>query len=91
MAIMDDAMIIQRLMTLRVELFTAAQVLRGEPLKEFWKLIDDIQAIRPKVYLPTETVVVCECGMILKNDTERANHYYQTGHDSGVVKETKKV
>lgn len=47
MAIMDDAMIIQRLMTLRVELFTAAQVLRGEPLKEFWKLIDDINAIRP--------------------------------------------
>ena len=42
-----DAMIIRRLMTLRVELFTAAQVLKGEPLKEFWKLIDDINAIRP--------------------------------------------
>lgn len=48
MAIMDDAMIIQRLMILRVELFAAAQVLKGEPLKEFWKLIDDINSIRPK-------------------------------------------
>lgn len=50
MTVMDDAQIIQRLMILRMELFTAAQILRGEPLQEFWKLIDDINAIRPKVY-----------------------------------------
>ena len=35
-----------RLMRLRLELFTAAQSLEGESLKEFWALIDDVAAVR---------------------------------------------
>ena len=35
-----------RLVRLRVELFTAAQSFRGEDLREFWKLIDDVSSIR---------------------------------------------
>lgn len=35
-----------RLLRLRVELLTAAQTLQGEDLAEFWKLIDDLLAIR---------------------------------------------
>lgn len=39
--------ILQALVRLRVELFTAAQVLRGEQLEDFWKLIDEVGQIRP--------------------------------------------
>lgn len=32
---------------LRIQLFTAAQALKGERLAEFWALIDELQLIRP--------------------------------------------
>ena len=35
-----------RLLRLRVELYTAAQVLKGEDAAAFWQLIDEIQQIR---------------------------------------------
>lgn len=35
------------LIQLRVQLFGAAQTLRGQNLADFWALIDDINAIRP--------------------------------------------
>lgn len=35
-----------RLIRLRVELFSAAQTLRGDDLREFWTLIDEVSAIR---------------------------------------------
>lgn len=40
-----------RILRLRIELSTAAQTLTGEDADEFWKLIDEVQAmkiIRPK-------------------------------------------
>lgn len=36
-----------RLIVLRAELFAAMQELRGDDLREFWKLIDDVVACRP--------------------------------------------
>lgn len=35
-----------RLLRLRVELFTAAQMLKGEDLLEFWTLIDELNDMR---------------------------------------------
>ncbi len=35
-----------RLIRLRVELFTAPQILKGDDLEEFWKLIDEVRSIR---------------------------------------------
>ena len=43
---MTDAQIVAVLIRLRVELFTAAQLLKGERLREFWVLMDDVMAIR---------------------------------------------
>jgi hypothetical protein len=40
---MDDP----RLTRLRIELYTAAQTLKGEDAKEFWKLIDEILMLAP--------------------------------------------
>jgi len=41
-----------RLTRLRVELYSAAQMLKGEDAEEFWKLIDEVHdlktALRPK-------------------------------------------
>lgn len=34
-----------RLIRLRMELFTAAQTLKGEDAKEFWQLINDVKEI----------------------------------------------
>ncbi len=38
-----------RLFRLRVELYTAAQMLKGEDATYFWKLISEIVALRPRV------------------------------------------
>ena len=35
-----------RLLRLRAELYTAAQILEGEDAREFWGLLDEIQSIR---------------------------------------------
>lgn len=35
----------ERLLRLRVELYTAAQSVVGEEAEEFWKLIDEIKSI----------------------------------------------
>lgn len=35
-----------RLIRLRMELMTAPQTLQGHDLEEFWKIIDDLQALR---------------------------------------------
>ncbi len=37
-----------RLLRLRVELYSAAQMLRGEDATEFWKPIDEILTLRPQ-------------------------------------------
>lgn len=36
-----------RLIRLRVELFTAAQVLQGDDARAFWQLIHEIDLLRP--------------------------------------------
>lgn len=36
----------EKLVMLRVQLFTAMQTLRGEDLKDFWELIGEIQKCR---------------------------------------------
>jgi len=36
----------QELVLMRANLFAAAQILKDEDAREFWKLIDDIQAVR---------------------------------------------
>lgn len=36
------------LMRLRIELLSAAKALRGDLLDEFWKIIDDVNALRGK-------------------------------------------
>lgn len=41
-----------RLIHLRMELYAAAQTLKGEDLEEFWKLIDEIVSIRPSIEKP---------------------------------------
>lgn len=44
---MTDEQIEAALVRLRVELFTAAQTLKGEHGKQFWQLIQDVTDIRP--------------------------------------------
>ncbi len=36
-----------KLMLLRLQLFTAMEMLSGDELAEFWKLIDEVEACRP--------------------------------------------
>lgn len=42
----------RKLVRLRIELFTAAQTLKGELLKEFWELVNDIHLISPEQMPP---------------------------------------
>ena len=44
---LDDERVVSTLLRLRVELFTAARILVGAREDDFWKLIDDVQKIRP--------------------------------------------
>ena len=37
----------EKLMLLRMQLYVAAQVLKGEDAEKFWALIDEIVTIRP--------------------------------------------
>ena len=39
-------MIDPRLFRLRLELFTAAQTLKGEDAEEFWRLLDEVLSIK---------------------------------------------
>ena len=39
-------MIDQRILRLRLELYTAAQTLKGDDAKEFWALIAEIESLR---------------------------------------------
>lgn len=36
-----------KLALLKVQLFTAMQMLTGDALKQFWEIIDEVQASRP--------------------------------------------
>ena len=37
----------EKLLLLRVQLYGAVQLLKGEELRGFWALIDEIQSLRP--------------------------------------------
>jgi hypothetical protein len=49
----DDLRAELALAWLRVQLFGAMQVLKGEDLVDFWKLIDEVNEVRP-LYQPSE-------------------------------------
>jgi hypothetical protein len=43
---MDDEKTVRQLMLLRVQLYGAMQTLKGDALREFWQLIDEINTSR---------------------------------------------
>jgi len=63
MIYMDDT---EKLVLLRIELYSAAQTLKGKEAKEFWALLDEVQSIRDK-----SDSSIHPCGGAIYKDLER--------------------